>query len=294
MQPWGSAWSANIIWGSTGDNIIWGSGCSTPAATTSSGVRRRQHHLGFVKDNIIWGSARTTSSGASSQRQHHLGFVGRQHHLGLVRRQHHLGQQRRLGLGLRRARLRQHHLGLGRPGDNIIWGSGGENIIWGSGDDNIIWGSGDDNIIWGSGGDNIIWGSGGDNIIWGSSLVWGNRLAREHGGEAGALGAGRAVDGRSYGRLRRALRDNEATDQSVSARAARCATGARCRPSSEVPASASRGGDGRCGDAAGAAVARRVAQVIAPPPHSAAELRPELRPRGRAAQRSRHLFRGGS
>ncbi|MBK5298644.1 MAG: S8 family serine peptidase [Vicinamibacteria bacterium] len=82
----------------------------------------------------------------------------------------------------------------GSAGDNIIWGSSGENIIWGSsGDDNIIWGSGGDNIIWGSGEDNIIWGSGGDNIIWGSSIVWGNRLAREFGGLALALGAGRAA-----------------------------------------------------------------------------------------------------
>ena len=66
-----------IIWGSSKDNIIWGSS----------------------KDNIILGLLNTTSSGALFP----LYGPG----------QHHLGQQRRLGLGLRRARLREHHLGLG-------------------------------------------------------------------------------------------------------------------------------------------------------------------------------------
>ena len=181
LQPWGTAWGANIIWGSAKDNIIWGSG---PRAKDNIiwgsakdniiwGSAKDNIIWGSAKDNIIWGSAKDNIIWGSAKDNIIWGSGG-------------------------------ENIIWGSAGDNIIWGSnivwgsacGGrdcDNIIWGSGRDNIIWGSGGDNIIWGSGDDNIIWGSGGDNIIWGSSLVWGNRLAREHGGLAHALGAGRAT-----------------------------------------------------------------------------------------------------
>ena len=95
LQPWGTAWGANIIWGSGKDNIIWGSGCPSRDC-----------------DNIIWGSAKDNIIWGSGGGQHHLGLGEGQHHLGLGERQHHLGfgeGQHHLGFG-----EGQHHLGLRR------------------------------------------------------------------------------------------------------------------------------------------------------------------------------------
>ncbi len=70
LQPWGSAWGANIIWGSAGDNIIWGSGCPTRACDNIIWGSSKDNIIwGSSKDNIIWGSSKTkwgktTSSGA--------------------------------------------------------------------------------------------------------------------------------------------------------------------------------------------------------------------------------------
>jgi serine protease AprX len=175
LQPWGSAWAANIIWGSAGDNIIWGSGCrARDCDNIIWGSSKDNIIWGSSKDNIIWGSSKDNIIWGSSKDNIIWGSS-------------------------------KDNIIWGSGRDNIIWGSnivwgsacGGrdcDNIIWGSGGDNIIWGSGGDNIIWGSGGDNIIWGSGGDNIIWGSSLVSGSRLASEPGGLTGALGAGGAAE----------------------------------------------------------------------------------------------------
>ena len=186
LQPWGSAWATNIIWGSTGDNIIWGSGCSTPGCDNII--------WGSAGENIIWGSSKDNIIWGSSKDNIIWGSSGDNIIWGSSKDNIIWGSNVVWGSACQGRDCDNIIWGSVDPGDNIIWGSGGENIIWGSGDDNIIWGSGDDNIIWGSGDDNIIWGSSdGDNIIWGSSLVWGNRLAREHGGVAGALGAGRAA-----------------------------------------------------------------------------------------------------
>jgi serine protease AprX len=170
LQPWGSAWGNNIIWGSGGDNIIWGSGCSTRACDNIIWGSAKDNIIwGSAKDNIIWGSAKDNIIWGSAKDN--------------------------IIWGSTKDNIIWGSACGGRDCDNIIWGSGADNIIWGSGSDNIIWGSGGDNIIWGSGGDNIIWGSGGDNIIWGSSLVGGDRLARERGGLDLAFGAGRAAGG---------------------------------------------------------------------------------------------------
>ena len=175
LQPWGSAWGANIIWGSGGDNIIWGSGCSSRDCDNIIWGSSKDNIIwGSSKDNIIWGSSKDNIIWGSSKDNIIWGSGGDNIIWG--------------------SNIVWGSACGGRDCENIIWGSvsPGDNIIWGSGGDNIIWGSGD-NIIWGSGGDNIIWGSGADNIIWGSSLISGNRLAYENGGLAGALGAGRAA-----------------------------------------------------------------------------------------------------
>ena len=183
LQPWGSAWGANIIWGSGGDNIIWGSGCPTRDCDNIIWGSSKDNIIwGSSKDNIIWGSSKDNIIWGSSKDNIIWGSGGDNIIWGsnIVWGRPAAGVIARTSSGDR------------RPGDNIIWGRRREHHL-GLGGDNIIWGSGGDNIIWGSGGDNIIWGSGGDNIIWGSSLVSGNRLAREHGGLAGALGAAGAA-----------------------------------------------------------------------------------------------------
>ena len=122
LQPWGTAWGANIIWGSGKDNIIWGSGCPSRDCDNIIWGSAKDNIIwgsakdniiwGSAKDNIIWGSAKDNIIWGSAKDNIIWGSGGEQHHLGLGRRQHHLGQQRRLGLRVRRSRLRQHHLGL--------------------------------------------------------------------------------------------------------------------------------------------------------------------------------------
>ena len=178
LQPWGSAWSANIIWGSAGDNIIWGSACRTSDCDNIIWGSTRDNIIwGSAGDNIIWGSSDDNIIWGSSDDN-------------II-----WGSNVVWGSACDGRDCDNIIWGSVDPGDNIIWGSNGENIIWGSGGDNIIWGSGKDNIIWGSGQDNIIWGSNGDNIIWGSSLVSGSRLAAEAGGQSPGLGAALAAGG---------------------------------------------------------------------------------------------------
>ena len=185
MQPWGSAWSTNIIWGSAGDNIIWGSACATRDCDNII--------WGSSEDNIIWGSGGDNIIWGSSKDNIIWGSGGDNIIWGSSQDNIIWGSNIVWGSACGGRDCDNIIWGSVDPGDNIIWGSSGENIIWGSGGDNIIWGSGEDNIIWGSGDDNIIWGSGDDNIIWGSSLVQGDRLAREQGGQAPALGAALAA-----------------------------------------------------------------------------------------------------
>ena len=202
LQPWGSAWGANIIWGSGADNIIWGSACGRDCDNIIWGSSKDNIIWGSSGDNIIWGSSKDNIIWGSSKDNIIWGSAGDNIIWGSNKDNIIWGSSK-------------DNIIWGSSGDNIIWGSNvvwgqacsgrdcdniiwgsvdpQDNIIWGSDGENIIWGSGGDNIIWGSGGDNIIWGSGGDNIIWGSSLVWGRRLAGEHGGQALALGAARAV-----------------------------------------------------------------------------------------------------
>ena len=122
LQPWGTAWGANIIWGSGGDNIIWGSGCSSRDCDNII--------WGSSKDNIIWGSGRDNIIWGSGGDNIIWGSGGDNIIWG--------------------SNIVWGSACGGRDCDNIIWGSGRDNIIWGSGGDNIIWGSGGDNIIWGS------------------------------------------------------------------------------------------------------------------------------------------------
>jgi serine protease AprX len=193
LQPWGSAWSANIIWGSTSDNIIWGSGCAKDCDNIIWGSAKDNIIWGSSGENIIWGSGKDNIIWGSSKDNIIWGSSKDNIIWGSSKDNIIWGSNVVWGQACAGRDCDNIIWGSVDPQDNIIWGSDGENIIWGSGGDNIIWGSGKENIIWGSTGDNIIWGSGGDNIIWGSSLVWGRRLAGEHGGQALALGAARVV-----------------------------------------------------------------------------------------------------
>jgi serine protease AprX len=170
IKPAGSAWGSRVVWGAStdaeGDNIVWGTMCSTAECDnivwgTSSTLDATNIVWGTVDgegDNIVWG----TDSGE--------------------------GDNIVWGTACGLAEC-----------DNIVWGTecGGadcDNIVWGtqcaSGEcDNIVWGTQageDDNIVWGtecaSGEcDNIVWGTSTgevDNIVWGTSsesdnLTWG-------------------------------------------------------------------------------------------------------------------------
>ncbi len=180
LQPWGSAWGTNIIWGSTKDNIIWGSACAARGCDNIIWGSGKDNIIwGSGKDNIIWGSGGENiiwgSGGENiiwgSGKDNIIWGSGKDNIIwGSGKDNIIWGSSLNVvwGTACQGRDCDNIIWGSVNPGDNIIWGSGGENIIWGSGSDNIIWGSGKDNIIWGSGGENIIWGSGGENIIWGS------------------------------------------------------------------------------------------------------------------------------
>ena len=91
LQPWGTAWGANIIWGSGKDNIIWGSGCpSRDCDNIIWGSAKDNIIWGSAKDNIIWGSAKDNIIWGSakdniiwgSAKDNIIWGSARKHHLG--------------------------------------------------------------------------------------------------------------------------------------------------------------------------------------------------------------------
>ena len=155
LTPGGTAWGADVTWGSvataTGAGVVWGDNCADAAC---NGV--------VWANNIVWGNADGDNIVWGNNDDDNIVW----------------------GNGT----LDNIVWGNGAL-DNIVWGnSDDDNIVWGNdcgGEncDNIVWGnSDDDNIVWGNaeGLDNIVWGNaeGLDNIVWGNSdddnIVWGN------------------------------------------------------------------------------------------------------------------------
>ena len=157
LQPWGSAWSTNVIWGSTEDNVIWGSACTTPDCDNVIwGSSLESLARAFHKDNVIWGSA--------CQGRDCDNVIWGSHKDNVI-----------WGSAC-----------TGRDCDNVIWGS----ACQGRDCDNVIWGSADGgNVIWGS----ACTGRDCDNVIWGSTFSVVGDLAGEPGGVEPALGAGAAA-----------------------------------------------------------------------------------------------------
>jgi serine protease AprX len=150
-MPDANAWQNGVVWGATqsatGDNIVWGSGCSDSNC-----------------DNIVWGSFAVDNVVWGSLSRDNIVWGNTALNENVVWGNDCNGGNCDVVWG-------------SSDGDNIVWGSCslGDNIVWGSSGldlDNIVWGSSvDDNIVWGSSADdNIVWGSSADdNIVWGSS-----------------------------------------------------------------------------------------------------------------------------
>ncbi|HEX6463803.1 MAG TPA: S8 family serine peptidase, partial [Vicinamibacterales bacterium] len=160
IKPAGTAWAVSTVWGAVsdvlGDNIVWGTACSTAACDNivwgSSDLDG---------DNIVWGTADSDANNIV------WGTIA-------------AGTTDNIVWGS----------SCGVECNNVVWGTecgdaDCNNIVWGSSiadltAHNIVWGTADltaDNIVWGSSTDgsvdNIVWGSStdgtGDNIVWGSS-----------------------------------------------------------------------------------------------------------------------------
>ena len=149
IKPAGSAWAVSTVWGNArdfeGDNIVWGTRCSTPSCENVTWGTSQMD-----LDNIVWG----TFSAEADNIVWGTAFEADNIVWGTV-----------------------------AESDNIVWGTecGGadcDTIIWGmsvaEGElDNIVWGTQmeSDNIVWGTSGemDNIVWGtsSEADNVTWG-------------------------------------------------------------------------------------------------------------------------------
>jgi len=154
LTPGGTAWAANVAWGShgtpSGQNIVWGENCDGACDNIVWG-NNIVWGESDANDNIVWGNSDGDNIVWGNSDGDNIVW----------------------GNG---------------DDDNIVWGNGDDdNIVWGNDCggadcDNIVWGnSGDDNIVWGNaeGLDNIVWGnSDGDNIVWGNSeddnIIWGN------------------------------------------------------------------------------------------------------------------------
>ncbi len=223
LQPWGTAWGTNVIWGSTKDNVIWGSACTESCDNVIWGSGVENVIWGSAKDNVIWGSAKDNVIWGSAQDNVIWGSAKDNVIWGSAKDNVIWGSSKDnviwgsgsgdnviWGSGVENVIWGSSKDNViwgsdagnvvwgaacgGRDCDNVIWGSAKDNVIWGSSKDNVIWGSGSDNVIWGSGdGDNVIWGSAGDNVIWGSTTIVGQRLASEPGGANASLGAGVAL-----------------------------------------------------------------------------------------------------
>jgi serine protease AprX len=151
IKPAGSAWALATTWGASsdleGDNIVWGTLCST-----------------LECDNIVWGTAETDLDnivwGTFDREGDNIVWGTVQEGDNIV-------------------------WGTFSEADNIVWGTRCANadcgdLVWGSsvneGElDNIVWGTAMeiDNIVWGTNGevDNIVWGTSSeeDNQTWGNS-----------------------------------------------------------------------------------------------------------------------------
>jgi serine protease AprX len=163
LTPDGSAWGANVTWGSTatplGQAIVWGAPCVDSSC-----------------DNVAWGQDGNIVSGNSDDDDNIV--WGNSDDDNIVWGN---SQDDNIVWG--------NDCG-GENCDNIVWGnSDDDNIVWGNAEDadNIVWGNSDDddNIVWGnSDDDNIVWGnSDEDNIVWGNSdednIVWGNSAVEQ-------------------------------------------------------------------------------------------------------------------
>jgi hypothetical protein len=163
LTPDGSAWGANVTWGSTatplGQAIVWGAPCVDSSC-----------------DNVAWGQDGNIVSGNSDDDDNIV--WGNSDDDNIVWGN---SQDDNIVWG--------NDCG-GENCDNIVWGnSDDDNIVWGNAEDadNIVWGNSDDddNIVWGnSDDDNIVWGnSDDDNIVWGNSdednIVWGNSAVEQ-------------------------------------------------------------------------------------------------------------------
>jgi hypothetical protein len=153
IKPGGSAWAQNVVWGASqtdeGDNIVWGTACSTEDC-----------------DNIVWGTSAVDDDnivwGTYAEEGDNIVW-------GTVS-----GEDDNIVWGAACG---------AEDCDNIVWGtecngSDCDNIVWGTqcgaeDCDNIVWGTGEegDNIVWGTSGetDQIVWGTSSedDNITWG-------------------------------------------------------------------------------------------------------------------------------
>ena len=152
IKPAGSAWANSTVWGSIatreGDNIVWGTACSTKYC-----------------DNVLWGTVAMDADnivwGTFAREADNIVW-------GTVR------EADNIVWGT-----------LAGEMDNIVWGTkcagaNCEDVVWGASVaqaelDNIVWGTQmeADNIVWGTSGevDNIVWGTSSetDNVTWGCS-----------------------------------------------------------------------------------------------------------------------------
>ncbi len=147
INPLGNAWTNSVVWGSAktlgadGDNIVWGTECSTAAC-----------------DNIVWGTADDSGDNI---------VWGTDAADNIVWGTEFIGDNIVWGTSDGDNIVWGTDCG-GADCDNIIWGTSDvDNIVWGTADegDNIIWGtSTDDNIVWGtSSSDDVTWGSSSDD-----------------------------------------------------------------------------------------------------------------------------------
>jgi hypothetical protein len=178
LNPRGNAWSNQVVWGaahglSQGDTIVWGTSFDNIVWGTN---------CGGGCDNIVWGTHDANGDNIVWGTHGDDNIVWG------------TGGDDNIVWGTSIDNIVWGTYGA----DNIVWGTyGADNIVWGTyGSDNIVWGTdcggadcdkivwgtrGDDNIVWGTArdDDNIVWGTSGvDNIVWGTAAeddaTWGS------------------------------------------------------------------------------------------------------------------------
>jgi serine protease AprX len=162
ISPRGSAWELSTVWGAAydgdGDNVVWGTECSTSACKNVVWGTAT-----FDGDNVVWG---TWDDGDN------------------------------VVWGTASADGDNVVWGTFDDGDNVVWGTfafDGDNVVWGTacaGNDcsSVVWGTFDyegDNVVWGTfdDGDNVVWGTSGDTpaTVWATAdevdeLIWDQAL----------------------------------------------------------------------------------------------------------------------